>query len=565
MSEAHPALPDGLMEVMKRAALDAGRNALRHKKIGLDSELKPDQSLVTIADQEGEAIIHKALARYGYDFVGEETGVTDNGSDFSFVVDPIDGTTNYSIGDPDWLVSIGLLYKGKPIVGVTYQPELDKLYWAESGKGAWLTQGDQTKTLDQRGKEPAAYVFDILSNRPLWAEVASLHYLLSDAIKAYTEGKQKPRYRSTGCPSVPLCQMAEGARSGLICWPIAMHDVAASLVIAQEAGMQVDLHVNDREKPPYTLEIVASIPQLFEQTLEAFKSVTGKLAHFYRGRSEDGGVEHMRNDGIKYGVSVGRRQPMHRAHLDCIQEMVDAGLHPVIVIGSANVGANPLFNPYENPLNVKQQREQIDIAMRGAGISEYTVLEAPDLGNMEEWASSLRHTLKANGFDPTQCACHYRAKDDIVKEAAQLIRPMKASNESLMRYGLSPWESYNTSQEMDSVSATGFRTMDLRASENQQLMNNTLVAAEFIKEEAQRARFANPDKELLQKLPITMMDLALQRLREERGISTATILRSENAESMDQLVAAIKDAIAKPGTEITGELQLIEGHNRGRA
>lgn len=97
--------------------------------------------LVSIADEEAERRTRSMLANAepSYGFLGEEDGVFD-GSDASltWIVDPLDGTTNFLFGSPLWGVNVALARHGEVIAGVTYLPMLDELYIAEEGKGAWL-------------------------------------------------------------------------------------------------------------------------------------------------------------------------------------------------------------------------------------------------------------------------------------------------------------------------------------------------------------------------------------------------------------------------------------------
>ncbi len=99
---------------------------------------KGPQNFVTVADGAAEKLIAQRLreAFPNDDFLGEETfdrkATAATGA--LWVVDPIDGTTNYISGRPDWCVSIGFLHDGRPEIGVIYQPAVDALFWARRGK-----------------------------------------------------------------------------------------------------------------------------------------------------------------------------------------------------------------------------------------------------------------------------------------------------------------------------------------------------------------------------------------------------------------------------------------------
>ena len=98
------------------------------------------------ADLRAEATVRRALMAFApdYGFLGEEGGL-EPGADphHVWMVDPLDGTTNFLTGSPLFAVNIGLVRDGEVIAGVTLVPALDELFWAEKGKGAWL--GDQRR------------------------------------------------------------------------------------------------------------------------------------------------------------------------------------------------------------------------------------------------------------------------------------------------------------------------------------------------------------------------------------------------------------------------------------
>ena len=105
-----------------------------------DIELKGAINLVTEVDRASEAIIIEQLTRATpeYDILAEESGAHARGSAFCWVIDPVDGTTNYAHHFPYFAVSIGLEENGESIAGVVYDPILDQLFSATRGGGAFL-------------------------------------------------------------------------------------------------------------------------------------------------------------------------------------------------------------------------------------------------------------------------------------------------------------------------------------------------------------------------------------------------------------------------------------------
>src|SRR3954470_14806439 len=130
-----------LMNVMVNAVLKAGRSLKRDfgEVENLQVSLKGPGDFVTAADRRAEDILRTELekARPGYGFIGEEGGNRE-GSDktHTWIVDPLDGTTNFLHGIPQFAISIGLQREGTIIAGVIYNPANDELYIAERGKGA---------------------------------------------------------------------------------------------------------------------------------------------------------------------------------------------------------------------------------------------------------------------------------------------------------------------------------------------------------------------------------------------------------------------------------------------
>jgi myo-inositol-1(or 4)-monophosphatase len=136
-------LHSALINVMVKAARRAGRNLKRDfgEVEHLQVSLKGPANFVTKADKRSEEMLYDDLskARPGYGFIGEEGGSRE-GADKShtWIVDPLDGTTNFLHGIPQFAISIGLQREGVMIAGLIYNPANDDLYIAERGKGAFL-------------------------------------------------------------------------------------------------------------------------------------------------------------------------------------------------------------------------------------------------------------------------------------------------------------------------------------------------------------------------------------------------------------------------------------------
>jgi myo-inositol-1(or 4)-monophosphatase len=130
-------------KLAERIAVEAGKLALgyfnRRETLVIESKGDP-QDVVSIADRDVEELIrHRTGEAFGADgFLGEEYGLTGGASGYTWVVDPIDGTSPFVHGMPNWCVSIAVLYKGEPVIGVIHVPCHDELYSSALGQGASL-------------------------------------------------------------------------------------------------------------------------------------------------------------------------------------------------------------------------------------------------------------------------------------------------------------------------------------------------------------------------------------------------------------------------------------------
>jgi myo-inositol-1(or 4)-monophosphatase len=132
------------LKAMIEAAQAAGDGLMHHfsqlSSLGVRTKTGP-ADLVSIADEEAERATRAILgeARPTYGFLGEEGGATGGADDAQmWIVDPLDGTTNFLFGTPLWGVNVALAREGEVVAGVTWLPALNEMYVAEKGQGAWL-------------------------------------------------------------------------------------------------------------------------------------------------------------------------------------------------------------------------------------------------------------------------------------------------------------------------------------------------------------------------------------------------------------------------------------------
>lgn len=134
------------MEKIKKAGIlavkKAGEYALKkyHTFNRSDAKLKAHKELLTEVDLRSEKIIISEIKKNFFDhhILSEESGDNKSKSDYLWIIDPIDGTTNFTMHNPLWAISVGLAYKDEIILGWVYAPFLDEMYTAEKGHGAFL-------------------------------------------------------------------------------------------------------------------------------------------------------------------------------------------------------------------------------------------------------------------------------------------------------------------------------------------------------------------------------------------------------------------------------------------
>ncbi|KAI9637081.1 uncharacterized protein MKK02DRAFT_34123 [Dioszegia hungarica] len=199
--------------------------------------------LVTEVDKAVQEFIEKAISEAypEHKFIGEETYAGEKITDApTWIIDPIDGTTNFIHGFPMVCTSIGLAHKGVPVVGVIYNPFMDQLYSAAKGRGAYL---NQTQKLPLTGKaKPLLSLGHALigveygSNRlspGLPSKVRTFQTLAADVKEG---GKMAHSLRSLGSAAINIAVVASGGLDmywEIGCWP---WDVTAGICILHEAG-----------------------------------------------------------------------------------------------------------------------------------------------------------------------------------------------------------------------------------------------------------------------------------------------------------------------------------------
>ena len=247
-------IPAGAREVAIAAAREAGlvlRERLGHAR---DIDFKGTVDLVTDADRASEALIiarlqvafpeHRVLGEEG----GERVELDGSGvGSYLWLVDPLDGTTNYAHGYPHFAVSIALAHDRDVLLGVVYDPMLDELFVAERGQGATLNgRPIHVSTIEQliRALLATGFSYNLderTENAAIW-----------DAFLNITQGT-----RRDGSAALNLCYVAAGRLDGFWERPLQPWDLGAGGLMVHEAGGMVTTY-DGAPFDPFRREVIAS-------------------------------------------------------------------------------------------------------------------------------------------------------------------------------------------------------------------------------------------------------------------------------------------------------------------
>lgn len=220
------------LNIMMKAARKAGRSLIKdfREVENLQVSMKGAGDFVSRADLAAEKIVKEELmgARPTYGWLAEEGG-EEEGQDPTrrWIVDPLDGTTNYLHGLPHWAVSIALEHKGQIVTGVIYDPAKDELFFAEKGEGAFMNDS----RLRVSGR--SAMIESIFATGVPFGGRADLPETLQDLARLMPGCAGVRRW---GSAALDMAYVAAGRYDGF--WERRLHiwDLAAGLIILREAG-----------------------------------------------------------------------------------------------------------------------------------------------------------------------------------------------------------------------------------------------------------------------------------------------------------------------------------------
>jgi myo-inositol-1(or 4)-monophosphatase len=232
-------------------------------------DFKGEINLVTEADRSSEEIITSRIKKLfpDHDIMGEEGTNITRGSEYRWIIDPLDGTTNYAHGFPVFCVSIALKRMSQVVMGVIYNPVLDELFVAERGEGAFL-QGKNIHVSHTRrlaeGFMATGFPYDVREN---YRDVLAYFNEMIPTAQAI---------RRAGSAALDLAYLAVGRFDGF--WELRLKpwDTAAGWILVEEAGGVV----TDLSGNPYFLEspsIVASNGVIHKELMEVLDQASSRI------------------------------------------------------------------------------------------------------------------------------------------------------------------------------------------------------------------------------------------------------------------------------------------------
>jgi myo-inositol-1(or 4)-monophosphatase len=229
-------------------------------------ELKGEADLVTEADRASEQLVVERLRTYfpSHGIVAEEGGGIDSPSEYCWYVDPLDGTTNFAHGFPVFNVTLGLACAGEMIAGVVYDPIRQEMFSAERGGGAYLNSRrihvSAARTLRESLSSTGFPSRKRHHNR-------NIHYYYQLAMASHG-------VRRTGSAAIDLAYVAAGRLDFFWEFGLKPWDMAAGIVLVEEAGGRISDMYGRRHSIVTSEDILADNSLLHDQAVEIFGEIS---------------------------------------------------------------------------------------------------------------------------------------------------------------------------------------------------------------------------------------------------------------------------------------------------
>ena len=254
------------LKIAKAAARRAGAMLKKEffKKKSPFLQFKKNNERVTAYDKKAEKIILSILKKEfpDYQFLSEEGGGNKSPNDLCWVIDPLDGTTNFTINHPLFCVAIALFEQNEVVLGVIYNPILDEIYWATKGQGAYKN-GKRLKVSGEKNFEKSVLTYCHGSGSKNTQK----------AYKLYQRFHKLSRHcRHFGCTQLELAMVAAGNTQAHLVSGGKIWDIAAGALIVKEAGGTV----TDWQNRPWdrkSSSILAAPSQIQRRCLRELKKM----------------------------------------------------------------------------------------------------------------------------------------------------------------------------------------------------------------------------------------------------------------------------------------------------
>lgn len=253
------------MEVVKKAAAFVReRHENRHELV---IEEKGRQNFVTEVDLKAEQILVSGLSELLPEagFIAEEGTSTHRGERYNWVVDPIDGTTNFIHGVFPFAISVGLAREDEVVAGIVYEFGLDEYFYAWKGGGAWLNgKAIQVSRVASVGRALIATGFPYTDFTYLEEFMQSMDHFM----------KHSHGLRRLGSAATDIAYVACGRYDGFYEYGLNPWDVAAGIILVQEAGGEVS-DFGGRTYPLFTETFISANHQIFTEFQHSIQKIMG--------------------------------------------------------------------------------------------------------------------------------------------------------------------------------------------------------------------------------------------------------------------------------------------------
>lgn len=251
-----------LTDITKLIAEECGKVLLgSFDNIKEISEKTGPRDIVTDADRKSEKLASELVKKYRPNdgMLGEEGSDFQGSTGYKWIIDPLDGTLNFAYGVPLFAVSVAVCQNGIPVCGAVYDPVHNEMFWAEKGKGAYLND-----------RKIACCDVDRIENSLLY-----LSWMPSaDKFEDFRQRAAKlflkvPHLRRMGSAALGLVYIAAGRINGFV--EVGLHpwDVAAGVLIAEEAGaVSSDRYGKACNMENLTVDVIAGSPKVYKDIMD---------------------------------------------------------------------------------------------------------------------------------------------------------------------------------------------------------------------------------------------------------------------------------------------------------